>query len=249
MTDKKGDPRDTIHVQRYAERPNCSRLSSRLFECQARLQTAETVSDEGHIWQETAGQRTHTAHDNAVSPCETDHSVLGEVVTCITVDASGQSTESPAVGRADPARLDRTHYYDQEAVEAFWNAWGQDVGPGRLRTAGRRLGDGRGNHRGGWGRDRRDRAVAIILAELRQAGGYRRGMAARLIREHSGGERSWQRAMTEARVQYEREQAAVRCRRLRVRGAWVGAHRSGGVAGCVPAVPWLSVSGWRRRWR
>ncbi|MDU0305071.1 MULTISPECIES: hypothetical protein [unclassified Streptomyces] len=30
-------------------------------------------------------------------------------------------------------------------------------------------------------------------------------MAARLAREHGGGERAWQRAMTEARAQYERE--------------------------------------------
>ncbi|WP_267717347.1 hypothetical protein [Streptomyces sp. CoH17] len=45
--------------------------------------------------------------------------------------------------------LGRTHYYDQEAVEAFWNAWRQDVGTGRLQTAGRRPGDRRGNHGGG----------------------------------------------------------------------------------------------------
>ncbi|WP_225827048.1 hypothetical protein [Streptomyces naphthomycinicus] len=31
-------------------------------------------------------------------------------------------------------------------------------------------------------------------------------MAARLAREHGGGERSWQRAMTEAHAQYEHEQ-------------------------------------------
>ncbi|GHB75576.1 hypothetical protein GCM10010377_77450 [Streptomyces viridiviolaceus] len=31
-------------------------------------------------------------------------------------------------------------------------------------------------------------------------------MAARLAREHGGGERSWQRAMTEARTQYEHGQ-------------------------------------------
>ncbi|MBD0420262.1 hypothetical protein H0H10_14065 [Streptomyces sp. TRM S81-3] len=48
--------------------------------------------------------------------------------------------------------------------------------------------------------------MAVVLAELRQAGGYRRGMAARLAREHGGGERSWQRAMTEARAQYEHSQ-------------------------------------------
>lgn len=101
--------------------------------------------------------------------------------------------------------LDRTHYYDQEAVEAFWAAWREDVGTGRLQAAGRPRGDGRGNHGGGHSRAQRDRAVAIVLAELRQAGGYRRGMAARLAREHGGSERSWQRAMHEARAQYERE--------------------------------------------
>ncbi len=101
--------------------------------------------------------------------------------------------------------LERTHYYDQAAVEAWWSTWRQDVGTGRLQAAGRRPGDGRGNHGGGWGRGRRDRAVALALAELRQADGYRRGMAARLAHEHGGSERSWQRAMTEARVVYERE--------------------------------------------
>ncbi|KES03429.1 hypothetical protein BU52_30810 [Streptomyces toyocaensis] len=101
--------------------------------------------------------------------------------------------------------VDRTHFYDQEAVEAWWSAWREDVGTGRLRAAGRRPGDGRGNQGGGHGRAQRDRAVAIVLAELRQAGGYRRGMAARLAREHGGSERSWQRAMTEARAQYEDE--------------------------------------------
>ncbi|MGC0407318.1 hypothetical protein RKD31_000634 [Streptomyces sp. SAI-163] len=41
--------------------------------------------------------------------------------------------------------------------------------------------------------------------ELRQVGGYRRGMAAQLAREHGESERAWQRAMAEARAQYERE--------------------------------------------
>ncbi|MGC9479257.1 hypothetical protein ACP4I1_34625 [Streptomyces sp. WG4] len=102
--------------------------------------------------------------------------------------------------------LNRTHYYAQEAVEAFWEAWKADVGTGRLRAAGRRPGDGRGNQGGGPGRAQRDRAVAVVLAELRQAGGYRRGMAARLAREHGGSERSWQRAMLEARTEYEHGQ-------------------------------------------
>ncbi|MBD0419323.1 hypothetical protein H0H10_09120 [Streptomyces sp. TRM S81-3] len=77
---------------------------------------------------------------------------------------------------------------------------------GSIGAAGRRPGDGRGNQGGGSGRAQRDRAVAIVLAELRQAGGYQRGMAARLAREHGGGERSWQRALTEARAQYEHSQ-------------------------------------------
>ncbi|MER5996752.1 hypothetical protein [Streptomyces viridosporus] len=101
--------------------------------------------------------------------------------------------------------LDRIHYYDQEAVEAFSVAWREDVGTGRLQAAGRPRGDGRGNHGGGHSRAQRDRAVAIVLAELRQAGGYQRGMAARLAREHGGSERIWQRAMTEARTHYEHE--------------------------------------------
>jgi hypothetical protein len=101
--------------------------------------------------------------------------------------------------------LNRTHYYAQEDVEAFWAAWKEDVGTGRLQTAGRRRGDGRGNQGGGYGRAQRDRAVAIVLEELRKAGGYQRGMAARLAREHGGSERSWQRATLEGRAQYERE--------------------------------------------
>ncbi|MEV5546488.1 hypothetical protein AB0L35_10180 [Streptomyces sp. NPDC052309] len=102
--------------------------------------------------------------------------------------------------------MDRTHFYDQEAVEAWWSAWQEDVGTGRIGAAGRRPGDGRGAQGGGSGRAQRDRAVAIVLAELRQAGGYRRGLAARLARKHGGGERSWQRAMTEARALYEHRQ-------------------------------------------
>ncbi|WP_411092749.1 hypothetical protein [Streptomyces sp. 049-1] len=102
--------------------------------------------------------------------------------------------------------MNRTHYYDQEAVEAFWAAWREDVGTGRLQAAGRRPGDGRGNQGGGPGRAQREQAVAVVLAELRAAGGYRRGMAARLAREHGGSERSWQRAMAEARARYGEEQ-------------------------------------------
>ncbi|MGW5739736.1 hypothetical protein [Streptomyces sp. NPDC055261] len=99
--------------------------------------------------------------------------------------------------------LERTHYYDQEAVEAFWSAWSQDVGTGRLQAAGRPPGDGKGNHGGGHDRSQRDQAVATALQALRTAGGYHRGLAAQLAREHGGNERTWQRAMTEARTQYE----------------------------------------------
>jgi hypothetical protein len=102
--------------------------------------------------------------------------------------------------------VNRTHYYAQEAVEGFWAAWKADVGTGRLGAAGRRPGDGRGNQGGGPGRAQRERAVAVVLTELRQAGGYQRGMATRLAREHGGGERSWQRAVTEARTLYEHGQ-------------------------------------------
>ncbi|MEU5599743.1 hypothetical protein [Streptomyces sp. NPDC020298] len=101
--------------------------------------------------------------------------------------------------------IERTHYYDQQSIEAFWAAWREDVGTGRLQAAGRRPGDGRGNQ-GGGGRAQRDRAVATALEELRKAGGYRRGIAAQLAREHGGHERSWQRAVTEARAVYERGQ-------------------------------------------
>ncbi|MFJ8034637.1 hypothetical protein [Streptomyces sp. NPDC096032] len=101
--------------------------------------------------------------------------------------------------------IGRTHYYDQQAVESFWTAWQEDVGTGRLKAAGRRPGDGRGNQGGGspTQRDRRGQAVATALAALRQAGGYQRGLAAQLAREHGGNERMWQRAMSEARTQYQ----------------------------------------------
>lgn len=98
--------------------------------------------------------------------------------------------------------IERVHYYDQEAVEAFWAAWRQDVGTGRLRRAGRPRGDGKGNHGGGWGRAGRDRAVATALEELKHAGGYQRGMATWLARQQGGNARSWQRAVAEARTLY-----------------------------------------------
>ncbi|MFF4139110.1 hypothetical protein ACFY1B_48750 [Streptomyces mirabilis] len=61
---------------------------------------------------------------------------------------------------------------------------------------------------GGPGREQRERAVAVALDALRRTGGHRRGLAAELAREHGGVDRSWQRAVNEARVVYEREQSA-----------------------------------------
>ncbi|MFD6826585.1 hypothetical protein ACFWC5_40590 [Streptomyces sp. NPDC060085] len=100
----------------------------------------------------------------------------------------------------------RTVYFDQQAVEAFWTAWQQDVGTQRLGS-GRRPGDGQGTRGGGPGREQRERAVAVALAALRRHGGPRRGLAAELAREHGGVARSWQRAVTEALATFESEQS------------------------------------------
>lgn len=96
-----------------------------------------------------------------------------------------------------------THYFDQQAVESFWAAWQEEVGTGRLGTAGRKPGDGQGGYSAD--RSQRDRAVSVALAALREEGGHRRGLAARLTREHGGVARSWQRAVAEARALYEQE--------------------------------------------
>ncbi|MFE1465196.1 MULTISPECIES: hypothetical protein [Streptomyces] len=101
----------------------------------------------------------------------------------------------------------RRHYFDQQAVESFWAAWQEEVGIARLGS-GRRSGDGQGTRGGGVGREWREQAVAVALAALRQAGGYHRGLAARLAREHGGVARSWQRAVSEARSLLERDQDA-----------------------------------------
>ncbi|KQX77031.1 hypothetical protein ASD48_38235 [Streptomyces sp. Root1310] len=96
-----------------------------------------------------------------------------------------------------------THYFDQQAVESFWAAWQQDVGTGRLGAAGRKPGDGQGSYSAD--RSQREQAVSVALAALREEGGPRRGLAARLAREHGGVARSWQRAVAEARALYEAE--------------------------------------------
>ncbi|WAZ18992.1 hypothetical protein STRCI_008672 [Streptomyces cinnabarinus] len=102
--------------------------------------------------------------------------------------------------------VERMHYFDQQAVEAFWAAWQQDVGTGLLGVSGRRAGDGQGARGGGHSRAERERAVEIALKALRKAGGHRRGLAAELAREHGGVARSWQRAVAEARALYEQGQ-------------------------------------------
>ncbi|MGW3631872.1 hypothetical protein ACWD7F_17185 [Streptomyces sp. NPDC005122] len=102
----------------------------------------------------------------------------------------------------------RTLYFDQQAVESFWAAWQQDVGPAPA-GAGRRPGDGQGNRGGGPGREQRERAVALALEALRAAGGSRHGLAAELAREHGGVPRSWQRAVNEARERFEQERGAT----------------------------------------
>ncbi|MFF0142400.1 hypothetical protein ACFYRN_38925 [Streptomyces sp. NPDC005227] len=101
----------------------------------------------------------------------------------------------------------RIVYFDQQAVEAFWAAWQQDVGTGRMGT-GRRAGDGQGTRGGGPGRAQRERAVVVALEALRRAGGPQHGMAAELAREHGGVARSWQRAVAEAQAVLESEQHA-----------------------------------------
>lgn len=106
----------------------------------------------------------------------------------------------------------RAHYFDQEAIENFWVAWQEEVGTGRLKVSGRRSGDGRGAQGGGPGRAQREQAVATALAALRRAGGYQRGRAARLAREHGGVPRSWQRAVTEARTLYDLQHGRERGR-------------------------------------
>ncbi|MET7391419.1 hypothetical protein ACFYPT_40785 [Streptomyces sp. NPDC005529] len=102
----------------------------------------------------------------------------------------------------------RTVYFDQQAVEAFWLAWQQDVGTTRLGS-GRRPGDDQGTRGGGPGREQRDRAVAVALQALRRGAGPRRGLAAELAREHGGVARSWQRAVSEALVVFESEQGSA----------------------------------------
>ncbi|MFD7972879.1 hypothetical protein [Streptomyces clavifer] len=112
-------------------------------------------------------------------------------------------------GRRHPERvvtIDRVDYYDQAEVEAFWAAYQEAVGTARLGVSGRRSGAGQGERGGGRPVSaERAQAVEVALAELRRAGGYQRGLAARLARIHGGGERTWGRAVTDARTTYGTE--------------------------------------------
>lgn len=85
-------------------------------------------------------------------------------------------------------------------MQAFRTAWQQDTGTRHLQRAGRFAGDSRSTCSGGRSREQREQGVAVVLAELRRVGGYQRGLAARLTREHGGVQRSWQRAVNEART-------------------------------------------------
>ncbi|MGW0792613.1 hypothetical protein ACWD04_31440 [Streptomyces sp. NPDC002911] len=51
----------------------------------------------------------------------------------------------------------------------------------------------------------RAQAFEVALTELRRAGGYQRGLAGRLARAHGGNERTWARAVTDARTMYATE--------------------------------------------
>ncbi|MCY1649422.1 hypothetical protein ACN6LF_002202 [[Kitasatospora] papulosa] len=55
---------------------------------------------------------------------------------------------------------------------------------------------------------KRAQAVEIALTELRRAGGYQRGLAARLARADSGGASTWERAVADARATYGAELGA-----------------------------------------
>ncbi|MGX1027533.1 hypothetical protein RKD37_002723 [Streptomyces ambofaciens] len=100
---------------------------------------------------------------------------------------------------------ERTHFYEREAVETFWEAWSRAFGTHRIGTAGRRAGDGRGDQGGGWGRARRNESVRLVLDELARTGGHRRGLGTHMANTYGGSARSWQRAIKEARDLYERD--------------------------------------------
>ncbi|WP_329238222.1 hypothetical protein OHB07_38110 [Streptomyces sp. NBC_00111] len=57
----------------------------------------------------------------------------------------------------------------------------------------------------------RAQAVQVTLAELRRAGGHQRGLAGRLARTHGVNERTWARAVTDARAMYAAETTQDKC--------------------------------------
>ncbi|MFJ8870584.1 hypothetical protein ACIRD6_33135 [Streptomyces sp. NPDC102473] len=102
--------------------------------------------------------------------------------------------------------IERVDYYDEEAVVAFWAAHQEGVGTARLGVSGRRSGaEGGGRGAGRAVSQKRAQAVEIALAELHRAGGYQRGLAARLARTHGGGASTWERAVVDARTTYAAE--------------------------------------------
>ncbi|MEV8231302.1 hypothetical protein AB0P41_35550 [Streptomyces sp. NPDC079167] len=105
--------------------------------------------------------------------------------------------------------VDRIDYYDQQAIEAFWAAHQEGVGTGRLGVSGRKSGAKHGEPRGGRPVSaERAQAVQVALGELRRAGEHQRGLAGRLARTHGGNERTWARAVTDARAIHAAELGA-----------------------------------------
>ncbi|MFE1521335.1 hypothetical protein ACFW9I_31630 [[Kitasatospora] papulosa] len=54
----------------------------------------------------------------------------------------------------------------------------------------------------------RAQAVQVALGELRRAGEHQRGLTGRLARTHGGNERTWARAVTDARAIHAAELGA-----------------------------------------
>ncbi|MFI6125342.1 hypothetical protein ACIBCU_37465 [Streptomyces sp. NPDC051064] len=105
--------------------------------------------------------------------------------------------------------IDRVDYYDQAEVERFWAAHQEAVGTALLGVSGRKSGVEHGEPRGGRPVSaERAQAVQVALGELRRAGEHQRGLAGRLARTHGGNERTWARAVTDARAIHASELGA-----------------------------------------
>ncbi|MBM7443149.1 hypothetical protein [Streptomyces sp. HB132] len=105
--------------------------------------------------------------------------------------------------------IDRVDYYDQAEVERFWAAHQEAVGTALLGVSGRKSGVEHGEPRGGRPVSaERAQAVQVALAELRRTNEHQRGLAGRLARTHGGNERTWARAVTDARAIHAAELGA-----------------------------------------